>query len=168
MTTKADFSPREWQTLLQAPGAAGMYIMMADRNFVIGSMKEALAVSAGILKREKQDNGELLSALLAEFRDREGMKQAQLKFESKDTETVQRKTLDVLREAVEILGRKASPEESVEIRQWLYDLALRAAEAAREGGFLGFGGTRVSEDEKAALRKIAWILGLEYREPAGH
>ena len=167
MTTKADFSPEEWQVLLQAPGAAGMYIMMADRNFVIGSMKEALAVSAGILKREKQDNSELLASLLAEFRDREGMKQARLKFEHKDTETVQRRTLDVLRQAAEILERKATPEESAEIRQWLHELAVRAAAAAREGGFLGIGGTRVSDDEKAALRRIAWILGLSPQDSGG-
>ena len=86
MTTKADFTNEEWTHLLQAPTAAGMYIMMADPNFVIGSMKEAFAVSAGILSKEKESNSELLTSLLADFRDKDMVKQARLKFEKKELE----------------------------------------------------------------------------------
>jgi hypothetical protein len=36
-----------------------------------------------------------------------------------------------------------------------------AAEAAAEGGFLGFGGVQVSEAEKATLADIAKALGVD-------
>ena len=40
-------------------------------------------------------------------------------------------------------------------------MGVATAEAAKEGGFLGFGGTLVSDDEKSALQTIRTALGLE-------
>ncbi len=160
MTAKTDFTSQEWQQLLQAPGAAGICIMMSDPSFVVGSMKEAFAVSASIIGREKEKNSELLTALLAEFKDREMAKQAQLKYEKKDLETIKQTAFSALTEAVRILDAKATPEEAAEIKAWLYEVSLKTANAAKEGGFLGFGGTRVSDSEKAALEKIAGLLGV--------
>jgi hypothetical protein len=39
-------------------------------------------------------------------------------------------------------------------------VAQATAEAAKEGGFLGFGGTLVSEEEKAAIARIESTLGI--------
>ena len=163
MTTKADFTAEEWQSLLQAPGAVGIYIMTADRSFVIGSIKEAMAISAGILKKEKESNSGLLASLLTEFKNKETASLARINFDRKDTEAIQETTIDILKQAAAVLELKATDEESAEIRQWLYDLSVKAANAAKEGGFLGFGGVRVSDAEKAALRKIAWILSVQVR-----
>lgn len=160
MTIKTDFTAEEWKHLLQAPGAAGIYIMMSDPSFVVGSMKEALAVSGSIIQKEKGENSELLAALLAEFKEREMVKQAQLKFEKKNVDAVKQATSAALKQAVEILDHKATSEEAAEIKAWLYDVSVKAANAAKEGGFLGFGGERVSENEKAALQEIAEILGV--------
>lgn len=160
MTTKTDFSGEEWKQLLQAPGAAGIYIMMADPNFVIGSMKEAFAVSSSIISKGKEKNSELLSTLLAEFKEREMAREAQLKFEKKNLESVKKTAFDALKKAAALLDAKAAPEEASEIKSWLYDVSVKAANAAKEGGFLGFGGTKVSDKEKAALQEIADILGV--------
>ncbi len=65
-----------------------------------------------------------------------------------------------LKQAARILDSKATPEESAEIKGWLSDLSVKTANAAKEGGFLGFGGTKVSENEKVALQKIADKLGV--------
>ena len=160
MTIKTDFTAEEWKQLLQAPGAAGIYIMMSDPNFVVGSIKEAFAVSGSIIKKAKGKNSELLTALLGEFKEREMAKQAQLKFEKKNIDAVKQTTFDALKEAVRILDRKATPEEAAEIKAWLYDVSVKAANAAKEGGFLGFGGEKVSENEKVALQEIAGQLGV--------
>jgi hypothetical protein len=161
MTVKTDFSGEEWKQLLQAPGAAGIYIMMSDPNFVIGSMKEAFAVSSSIISKGKENNSELLSALLAEFKEREMAKEAQLKFEEKNLEAVKKTAFGALQSAAEILDAKTTSKEAVEIKSWLYDVSVKAANAAKEGGFLGFGGTRVSDKEKAALAEIADVLGVK-------
>ena len=160
MTAKTDFTAEEWQQLLQAPGAAGIYIMMSDPSFVVGSMKEALAVSGSIIKKEKGNNSELLAALLGEFKEKEMAKQAQIKFEKKNVDAVKQTTFDALKQAAEILDEKATPEEAAEIKAWLYDVSVKAANAAKEGGFLGFGGEKVSENEKVALQEIAGQLGV--------
>lgn len=160
MTTKSMFSDEEWGQLLQAPFAAGMYIIIADPSFVVGSMKEAFALSSGILKKARDNNSELLSSLLADLQHTETIKQAQIKFEQKDIAAMKNKITDSLDEAVQLLDQKATPEECEEIKSWLYDLSVKTANAAKEGGFLGFGGTRVTESEATALKEISGHLGL--------
>ena len=44
-------------------------------------------------------------------------------------------------------------------KTWLAGIAKSVAEAAPEGGFLGFGGTQVSDVEKATVAQIAGALG---------
>jgi hypothetical protein len=53
-----------------------------------------------------------------------------------------------------------SPEDGQAFKQFLYDTAQKAAEAGKEGGFLGFGGTAVSDLERQALADLASALGL--------
>ena len=60
----------------------------------------------------------------------------------------------------EILTAKATPEEAGAFRQWLIDSAQATADAAKEGGFMGIGATRVSEGEQAMLTKLREILGV--------
>ena len=46
------------------------------------------------------------------------------------------------------------------MKNWLAQIAQKTAEATKEGGFLGFGGTLVSDEEKAAIAKVNSSLGL--------
>ena len=68
--------------------------------------------------------------------------------------------LQHLREAVELLERKATPQEVEEYRRFVLTLASRVAEARKEG-LLGLSGERVSETERAAVAEIAEALGAE-------
>jgi hypothetical protein len=67
------------------------------------------------------------------------------------------KAIAALREVASLLDAKA-PEDAQAFKSWLEDIARRVAEAAKEGGFLGFGGVQVSEAEKATLTEIAAAL----------
>ena len=49
---------------------------------------------------------------------------------------------------------------AVAYKTWLAGIAKAVAEAAPEGGFLGFGGTQVSDAEKATVGDIATALGV--------
>ena len=53
-----------------------------------------------------------------------------------------------------------SPADAQEFRTWLMSIARKAAEAAKEGGFLGIGGTQVSASEQAALAQLGTALGV--------
>jgi len=160
MTIKSDYSSEEWRQLLQAPGAVGIYIMMAAPNFLIGSMKEVIAVSASILSKEKEANSVLLSTLLAEFKEKESAKLALLEYEKKNLETIKQTSFGAIKNATAVLDQKACADEASEIKTWLYDVSVKTANAAKEGGVLGFGGTRVSKEEEVALQEIATVLGV--------
>jgi len=67
--------------------------------------------------------------------------------------------LDELRAANQIVTAKATPEEAEGFRAWLSAVAQAAADAAKEGGFMGFHAERVSEGEKAMMAKVAEALG---------
>jgi hypothetical protein len=67
--------------------------------------------------------------------------------------------LDELRAVNALLVQKTTPEETQAFRDWLRAAAQGAALAAKEGGFLGFGGERVSEDEQQMLEQLGAIFG---------
>jgi hypothetical protein len=54
----------------------------------------------------------------------------------------------------------AAPDQAGPFRTFLLDVAQKTAEASREGGFLGFGGEKVSEAERRTLDRIAAALEL--------
>ena len=160
MTTKTDYTSEEWEQLLEAPMSIAMYIAVAGPS-VFGSIKEAMSVAKNIAKKSQEANTELLSALLADFQDKESAKLAKPEFESKDPASIKKEILDELNAVVTILNDKATPEESAEVKAWLYQVGVDVANASKEGGFLGIGAVRVSDAEKAALGEIASALGVE-------
>ena len=58
-----------------------------------------------------------------------------------------------------IVAAKATTEEATAFRAWLLTAAQNAADAAKEGGFMGFGAVQVSEGEKAMLDQLRSSLG---------
>ena len=62
-----------------------------------------------------------------------------------------------MRQVAALLATKA-PEDAAAFKAWLTGTAQRVAEAANEGGFLGFGGVPVSDIEKATLAEIRTAL----------
>jgi hypothetical protein len=60
--------------------------------------------------------------------------------------------------ASKVLANKATPEEASAFRAWVLSIADDVSKAAREGGFLGFGGTQVSVEEVAAIDRIKSAL----------
>jgi hypothetical protein len=64
------------------------------------------------------------------------------------------------RDAVQLASAHFDPEAVTGLRQFLLDVARRTAAAAKEGGFLGLGGTHVSPAEQEALQRLAAALEL--------
>jgi hypothetical protein len=59
----------------------------------------------------------------------------------------------------EIVSSKATPEEAAAFKQWLLATAQAAADAAKEGGFMGFGAVQVSEGEENMLDQVRAAIG---------
>ena len=66
--------------------------------------------------------------------------------------------LEELQAVNRIVSEKATPEEADAYRAWLRNAAADAADAAKEGGFLGFHAQRVSEGEQRMLDKLGEVL----------
>lgn len=157
MASKTDFTPEEWQTVGLAPIITSMYISMADPSGPIGLMKEMFAAVSGIVEGAKQSDSLQIVKDLAADMEAKTFKPELPKFSSKE-EALSYAQAE-LGKAVALVDSK-SPTDGVAYRQWLYDTAKRAAEAGKEGGFLGFGGTAVSEAEQTALGNLATTLGV--------
>jgi hypothetical protein len=59
-----------------------------------------------------------------------------------------------LSEALRLLAEKGSVEDVDAYKQFVVSVARAAAEAHKEGGFVGIGGKQISEEEQAALDEI--------------
>lgn len=161
MTTKADYTPEEWNRLVQAPVYVGFYVIMADPN-LRGMIKELRALSKALEKQPVPEGArELVASLVAEIRGKsEGMKKlpGTEDLSQGTPEEIRRRILDTLRDLRTLLERKAGPEETAGFKEWLLSLGHVVAEASKKGGFLGIGGVRVSEKEKAALTELDAVL----------
>jgi hypothetical protein len=59
-----------------------------------------------------------------------------------------------------LIAGRASDTDALGYRTWLFTLAQRVAEAAKEGGFLGIGGDAVDAREQALLNEMKRALDL--------
>jgi hypothetical protein len=64
-----------------------------------------------------------------------------------------------LRAVSDLVTSKATPEEAAAFKQWLLATAQAAADAAKEGGFMGFGAIQVSEGEQKMLDQLRVTIG---------
>ena len=159
MTSKTDFSEAEWMRLKRGPFVAGMAISLADPGGPIEVVKETAATLKAVREAaEPGGRGELIDALaqevVAEARQRENPLHG---FKAKGALAGQ-EILEELGEVNRIVSAKATPEEAAAYRDWLQQAAQEAANAAKEGGFMGFRAERVSEGEQRMLDKLAEVL----------
>jgi hypothetical protein len=151
MTTKADFNAEEWSTVVEAPLYAAMRVLSADRG---GTLRESLALGR-VYQEARAAHGE--SALLDELAksppsiDPDRVKEAGGNIGALASER--------LREAIRILEAKATPDEIDAYKRFVMTAAQAVASAHKEGGFLGIGGTEISDAENEALDEISTALG---------
>jgi len=69
--------------------------------------------------------------------------------------------LSDLQQAIELLNENEIESHITEYKHWILNIAQTVAEAAKEGGVLGFGGTRVSEEETAFLNELSQMLKVD-------
>jgi hypothetical protein len=162
MTNQANFTAEEWTLLLEAPMLAGMAVSAAEPSGLFGMLKESFATGK-LLVQAKSDAGanELVRAVAAAYETAEGRKAASEGLRAKlgggQPGEIKAKALDGLRQVSTLLAAKA-PQDATAFKAWLSQVAESVAEAASEGGFLGFGGVKVSEAEKATLGEITTAL----------
>jgi hypothetical protein len=149
MTQKAAFNADDWTTLANAPALVGMLVIAASKG---GTVRETLAAQRAYQAAAAKDPGELLRAILTTPAALDPVTAPKSPEEQREVAP------QTLRNAIAILERLGTDAEVVEYKRFVFSLADTVARAHKEGGFLGIGGTEVSEHEQAALDEIAAIF----------
>jgi hypothetical protein len=151
MARKADFNAEEWSLVLEAPPLAGMMVMVAERG---GTIREAVSMGKAYTAAQQQQGGELIGEIVSARPELDPQRY-------KTPEELRERGLGRIREAVDLLERKASPEEVDAYKRFIVDVATTVANAKKEGGVLGIGGKPVSEAEQQAIDELAAALGTQ-------
>ncbi len=154
MAGKSNFTADEWQQIAQAPFMVAQYVSQASKGGAIGTIKEVMALLQSLGPSNVADQGQLVKDLVADVSAKAVDVSGGGVERSADT------IKGGLGAAMALLDSKA-PDEAAGFRQWLYSLAVKVAEASKEGGFMGVGGTKVSAEEQAALTELAATLGVQ-------
>jgi hypothetical protein len=145
MTTKAAFSPDEWQLVLEGPTSAGMLIITASHG---GMFRESMAMAKAYAEaRAQHGESELLDEIVAE-------KPRMERGKVHNPEELRDTTLGCLRDAASLLEDKATAEERDDYRRFVLAVANKVAAAHREGG------VQVSPAEEQAIADVTTALGL--------
>jgi hypothetical protein len=144
MTTQAAFTPEEWKTVLEGPPTAGMIVITAAHG---GTFRETIAMTKAYTEaRGQHGESELLDEIVA----------AKPKVDHTlyhSPEELRDHGLAQLRDAVALVGSKATAEERDDYRRFVLTLANEVAAAHREHG------QDVSPAESAAIQEITEALG---------
>ena len=143
MTTKAAFSPDQWQAVLEGPPSAGMIVATAARG---GLIRESIAMSKAYVEaRAQHGESELLDQIVAAKPELD-----HTKFHS--ATELRDNGLEHIRAAVTLLDSKATADEIDGYRHFVLELANKVAAAHREEG------RGVSPGEVKAIEEIKTAL----------
>jgi hypothetical protein len=161
MAFKDNFAPEDWARVVGAPMLAGIAVTAAAPGGLWGAVRESTA-AAGALRAGKSGSSPLLAEIAAAYETSEvrDMARGVLKEQArgkKPAEVVDAALAEL--GGVAALGASKAPEAAPDFKAWLREIATTVAEAGTAGGFLGFGGEKVSAAEKAPLDRLATELG---------
>jgi hypothetical protein len=144
MTDKAAFTPEEWTLVLEGPPSAGMIVLTAQRG---GSFRESIAMAKAYVEARQHHGGsQLLDEIVAAKPEHDHTRYHSY-------EELKQAGIEHLRDAVAVLGQKATPPEVEDYKAFVLTVAEKVANAHREHG------QSVSDAEHAAIADIGAALG---------
>jgi hypothetical protein len=158
MSSRDVFSESQWADVAQLPFVAGFAVTAADPGGLIGAVQESAALARVLQSHEsKAAEGSLVHSIVTEIKDKEGRTAIKSGIKAlikgrKPAEASEAAVAQV-KETMALVALLA-PSEVAAVTSLVRDTARTVAEAASEGGFLGFGGEQVSESERKTLSEI--------------
>lgn len=150
---KENFTPEEWENLLNLPYAVSMAVMVAAPS-VMGVWGETKAMIQEPARLAAESGSALVGLLLAELQSQaKDLIKEQQNLWKHDQAGYRTKIIASCTAAVGALS-KVPPEEALAYRKWVLAVGLKVAGAAKEHG------VAVSDPEKEALAEISAALGI--------
>ena len=157
MTVKSDFAEDEWARIVRAPFVAGLAISLADPGGPIEAAKETMATMKSATSPPSRE--QLLTEVALDVQAMAQQRQHPLKGYKPSSQPPGEAVLAELRDVKTLVAAKATPEETAAFGAWLVASAQAAADAAKEGGFMGVKAQLVSEGEQGMLDQIRDAVG---------
>ena len=176
MIDRDSFTVEEWGNIISVPASVGALVVTADPSgpfgligefrAIMNSMKEYVAdyaagspLMASIQTYMTTKPSEEEEAELKRWAEEQ---QEEMKANKPQTpEDLKQLIRDRTTEVLGMLRTKGATEEDVtRFKGMMYFVAEAVANTSKEGGFLGFGGTRVSSAEESVLAQIKSELGI--------
>ena len=170
MSLDTRFTEEEQFLLTNTPFTIGQTMVFAGGSG-LGTVKELFSSTKSFLEGAKSfPQNEIIVGILPNMANGKEAKAQAKAFQEKTKENFKEKDIKsyenmqalVIADShavVKLLKEKATPQEAEEYKEWAMSIAENVAKAAKEGGFLGFGGERVSPGEKALYDDIAKAFG---------
>ncbi len=171
MANKEDFSPQEWLILTEAPLKAAIAVILASPSGPIGLIQESLALRIAIEELAKRGSPDPLMNEIAEnYKTTMDEKNGEQNVEMpagldvdempRNSAEAKQQAINAGRKAIDILKSKTALEDVNAYRDFFMSVAVRVADAAKEGSFLGFGGKRISDAEQTLLDDLKAALNV--------
>jgi hypothetical protein len=172
MSLQERFTEDELFHLTNAPYLVGSAMVFAEGSG-LGTIKELYANAKAFLNGAKKfSDNSVITSILPQMEDAKAVREETKKFQSKAKEDFRARGIkskedmkayadEELQTALATLAAKANDTEASQYKEWILSIAENVANAAKEGGFLGFGGERISEGEKEFYSKVASSMGLD-------
>ncbi len=156
MSDTDPYSPVEWTILTELPIRVLAAAMRADESSELGLlMQQATGLTELSSRANEYSSSELVQRVFDHYKSQGDGEAQTLQLSEQWIERLLPDTIERARQASEILATKADPEDAGAFKLWLIETAAAVCAAARTGGFLGFGGERISEKEQAFLDDLA-------------
>jgi hypothetical protein len=143
MTTKAAFSPEEWDVVIEGPTSAGMMVLTASRG---GTFRETYAMPKAYTDaRSHHGQSELLDEIVSSRPKTDHTR-------THSSEELFTHGLELIRDAVALVAANATPAELEDYRGFLLTVANEVAVAHREHG------QDVNPAEAAVVEQLTEVL----------
>jgi hypothetical protein len=173
LTVLEDLSTDDQIVLARTPNALVMATAYAEQDGVFSIRKELKAgLQAAIDGATAFPDNQIIQRLALEMNSIDPQEADVVKERARDAtdpeDLVEERNpatsrpwaLQLAAQSLAIMQANATVEETVEFKYWLYTIADQVTLAAKAGGLLGFGGTRVSPAEAAFLDDLRAALDI--------
>jgi hypothetical protein len=171
------YSEDELNLLAYVPQVIGTAIASASNSGLFGTGKELFASASALTEGVQSYPGNSLIRQIApdpsdrrkaleQARKSRDWAAARMKAKGVNSaENLRALMIEDTKAVSSLLATRASPKEASEYKQWALAVAEKVANASSEGGFLGFGGERVTEAERALIGDVKSALGISAGSP---
>ena len=173
MATQVDFNEQDWFLISSTPSLVGTAVAMAGNSGMIGTLQEMMASVKGMMEaNQAYPHNALIQAIVAQPQNREEAKARAERYQQmamekmneaniRSPQALAAQALGDFSNAMGLIASRGNHQEVTEYREWVLSVAKKVSEAAKEGGFLGFGGQQVSSEEVALLGQLEGVTAAE-------